>query len=167
MEDYLPIHDMMDSSKSWLGDHRHRLYFHHSAGIFLIASFFDPTIVNSDNKTVSVREILENHVLEDLGFIPSPSDYLKDMKSKSWFGGNTAKTEMRKKRNKICSDILDSGVKTLEEAIDYCRYTNACIQYANDGIVLTCALNNEMICIQAESEIDAVNKLIRKKLING
>jgi hypothetical protein len=44
------------------------------------------TIKNSDGKLISVRDIAEQHVLEDFGmrYIPSAQDYLQEMEMKSW-----------------------------------------------------------------------------------
>lgn len=44
-------------------------------------------IVNSDGQKVSVRDVGEQHVLEDIGKIPSISDYLKGMPLYEWLGG--------------------------------------------------------------------------------
>lgn len=44
------------------------------------------TIKNSSGKEVSVRDIAEQHVLEDFGmkFIPSAQDYIQEMEMKGW-----------------------------------------------------------------------------------
>ena len=44
------------------------------------------TIINSDGKEISVREIAEQHVLEDFGmrYIPSAQDYIQEMEMKAW-----------------------------------------------------------------------------------
>lgn len=44
------------------------------------------TIKNSDGKEVSVRDVAEQHILEDFAmkFIPSAQDYLQEMEFKSW-----------------------------------------------------------------------------------
>jgi len=96
--DYQDIHDFMDSSKSHLADARHRALLHHSFGCFLVEKVFgdyiikpDGTIVkatyitNSDGKKVQVRDIAEQHIIEDLGWIPSVTDYFKHMKKVGWF----------------------------------------------------------------------------------
>ena len=86
-EDYLAIHDCMDSSKSVEASAKHRLVFHSAFGIFIIEKIFGHTIKNSDGKDISVRDIAEQHVLEDLGFIPSLNDYLKHMDLAPWMAG--------------------------------------------------------------------------------
>lgn len=89
LEDYFPIHEKMDSSKSAHATMKHRLIFHNSFGIYLIQDIFGVTITNSDGKTISVREIAELHVLEDLGKIPSLDEWLDDMPLQKWHGNPT------------------------------------------------------------------------------
>ena len=94
-EDYLPIHDMMDSSKAHIADMRHRLVFHSSFGIFIMEQMFGTYITNSEDKKVQVRDIAEQHVLEDLGYIPTLQDYVEEMDVKPWMTGiRKAQTKM-------------------------------------------------------------------------
>lgn len=86
-EDYLEIHDMMDFSKAGHASVRHRSMFHHAQGIFVMEKIFGHNITNSDGKLVSVRDVAEDHVLEDLGVIPSFDDYMKAMTLQEWMGG--------------------------------------------------------------------------------
>lgn len=86
-EDYLPIHEKMDTTKMAHAEVTHRCVFHSAFGIYLIEELFGRTITNSDGKEVHVRDIAEQHVLEDLGFIPSLSDWLKEMPAKPWMAG--------------------------------------------------------------------------------
>jgi hypothetical protein len=94
IEDYLPIHDFMDSSKSSHASMRHRLIFHSAFGIYIVEKVFGTTITNSDGKVVSVRDVGEQHTIEDLGYIPSADDWLKNVKIQSWMLGG------RRKRSK-------------------------------------------------------------------
>lgn len=86
-EDYLPIHDFLDESKAHHADMRHRALLHNSFGIYLCERVFGHNIVNSEGKRVSVRDIAEEHVLEDMGRIPSVTDYLRGMPMYWWLGG--------------------------------------------------------------------------------
>jgi hypothetical protein len=96
LEDYVPIHDWMDQSKAHHADMRHRALFHSSFGCYLVEQFFGPILVNSDGIHVSTRDIAEQHVLEDLGRIPSVSDYLNNMTLQPWMGGKTDKRTRKK-----------------------------------------------------------------------
>ena len=87
--DYMSIHNLMDSSKGAIGDNRHRTLTHNSWFIGAdgpLEKIFGPVIINSDGREVSVRDIGEQHILEDFGmkFIPTAQDYLQEMEIKNW-----------------------------------------------------------------------------------
>lgn len=86
-EDYLPIHDFIDESKAHHADIRHRAMLHNSWGIYLCERIFGHNITNSHGKLVSVRDIAEHHITEDLGRIPSVTEYLRLMPIQEWMGG--------------------------------------------------------------------------------
>lgn len=86
-EDYMDIHNLLDSSKSAMADNRHRALTHNSWFIgFVVEKVFGSIRKNSDGRTYSVRNIAEEHVLEDFGgkFIPSAQDYLVTMEFQDW-----------------------------------------------------------------------------------
>lgn len=120
-EEYLPIHDFMDSSKAVFPDNRHRALTHNSWFIFVVEKVFGNNLrvvvaqedcqfcratgslkTSTDTyipcvrckgsrlrdklKDVSVRDICEQHILEDYGnkFIPTPGDYLEHMEYPAW-----------------------------------------------------------------------------------
>ncbi len=86
-EDYIAIHDFMDSSKAAMPDNRHRALTHHTWFITVVLDrVFGPAIKNSDGKMIPTRDIGEQHVAEDYGdkFIPSAQDYLQFMEAKPW-----------------------------------------------------------------------------------
>lgn len=89
-EDYQPIHDFIDSSKQVIGDVRHRALYHHTLGVYLCERIFGTTItVRRDHGAVEVpvRLIAERHVIEDLGWLPSPADYIGGMPIGAWMSG--------------------------------------------------------------------------------
>jgi hypothetical protein len=82
--DYLPIHEWFDETKSWCGHSIHRMFRHHSEGIFECEKLFGTHIINSDGKKVYVRYIAEQHVKEDLnGHIPSAKEWLDHITNKT------------------------------------------------------------------------------------
>lgn len=84
-EDYLPIHDWLDSTKETFADFRHRALRHHSQGIFEAERVFGHTLTNSEGKKVPVRYVCEQHIKEDCGgWIPTVSDWLRHLKSEPW-----------------------------------------------------------------------------------
>lgn len=94
-EDYLPIEEYIDSSKQIIGDVRHRAIYHHTLGVWLVQQKFGPTIsvTKTSGKVVQVptRLIAERHIIEDLGWIPSPADYLKNTPVETWMSGSQRK----------------------------------------------------------------------------
>lgn len=114
-EDYQEIHDFIDLPKSAHPDMRHRAIMHNSLSPFICEKLFGvrewefkgkwwnpfswshweytkrPYIINSEGKKVHVRDIAEQHILDDMGRIPTISDYLKDMPFYNWLGGLPSK----------------------------------------------------------------------------
>ena len=85
-EDYLPLHQWFDKSKAITADFRHRALRHHAEGIFMLERFFGATITISTGRVVPVRLIGEQHVVEDLGFIPSFADWVRCIRPQPWMG---------------------------------------------------------------------------------
>lgn len=83
-EDYLEIHAWFDESKSYLADARHRAMRHHAEGIFMAEQIFGTTIQISTGRNIPVRWVGEQHVHEDLGWIPTVSDWLREMNIAPW-----------------------------------------------------------------------------------
>jgi hypothetical protein len=83
-EDYLAVHEWFDASKEHHGDFRHRALRHHTAGVFECERAFGVTLTNSDGRRIPVRWIAEQHVVEDLGFVPSPTQWLAAIEPEPW-----------------------------------------------------------------------------------
>ncbi len=109
-EDYIEIHDLIDCSKSAHADMRHRALFHNSLGPFIAEKVFGTNITNSDGKTVSVRDIVEEHIIEDLSRIPNLSEYLDGMPMYDWLGGPKRKVRtIRYAEEAVDSEVLISA----------------------------------------------------------
>ena len=164
--DYDEIHNMMDSSKAFFPDNRHRAIFHHSGGSFYMEKMFGiyfegikkiqekynlpdsfeddvikflkdnrqygTTFKNSDNKEVSVRDIVEQHCLEDykFKFMPTAQDFLQEMDFLPWMqngmgeaptshkkliGGEPLPTKKSEKELLVGNEPSPIKVKTPEE----------------------------------------------------
>lgn len=107
-EDYLKIHELIDGSKRSFGDVRHRALLHNTWGVWICQEVFGPMLVierkEGGEKRVPVREIAERHIEEDLGFIPSPGDWLQHMDIVTWMGGKQHRFVGRE-------ELLDKVVK--------------------------------------------------------
>lgn len=90
-EHYIHIHEFLDGSKVTFGDVRHRALLHNTWGVWIVQEVFGRVIEvpkeTGGVKEVPVREIAENHILEDLGFIPEVGDWLENMDVVAWMGG--------------------------------------------------------------------------------
>lgn len=91
IEDYLPIHNFIDTSKSSLPDVRHRAILHSSFGCFIVEQVFGTYITNADGKMISVRDIAEEHIIDDLGFIPTVEKWLEELPIRVWMSGGKKK----------------------------------------------------------------------------
>lgn len=92
-EDYMEIHNWFDHSKAHVPDMRHRMILHNSFGIYLCEQVFGDTFENSAGLVVSVRDVGEQHVIDDLGSIPTLEHCLSGLELQPWMGG-----PMRKKK---------------------------------------------------------------------
>jgi hypothetical protein len=111
-DDYLAVHQWFDRSKRSFADFRHRALYHHTEGIFDCEAHFGPTITLStcavcgkpaggyehvdgaliqgprphtfNPKLIPTRWVGEQHVQEDLGFIPHAAQYLERIQAECW-----------------------------------------------------------------------------------
>ena len=95
-EDYLAIHDLMDSSKGAIPSNIHRALTHTSWFLStILEKIFGTNITNSEGKLVSVRSIGEQHILEDFGFIPTPQDFFENCEYQDWMHGRGLPPSMK------------------------------------------------------------------------
>lgn len=97
-EEYLDIHQFMDSSKASIADVRHRALLHSSFGCFIVEQLFGIVRKNSIGKEYSPRDIAEDHCMEDLGMIPSVEKWLGNMAIQQWMGGPVKKNDTEKQK---------------------------------------------------------------------
>lgn len=112
VSDYLRLHQWFDQSKAILADPRHRALRHHAEGIFLAETIYGETITNSAGRVVPVRLIGEQHVLEDLGTIPSFADWARLIEPRPWMMRGQALKLPEAPRRSL-------GVVSLGEALRY------------------------------------------------
>lgn len=116
-EDYIEIHNFFDESKAGVADMRHRIFLHNTFGIWIAERTFGtvidgqrlPYILNSAGREVQVRDVGEQHVLDDLGTIPSLEKCISGLKLETWMGGPIRK-------RKVIS--LEDRLTTLEEVLE-------------------------------------------------
>jgi len=111
-EDYQKYHNFFDQTKAHIADVRHRAILHNAWGIFLLEHMYGTHFLNSEGKEVSVRDIGEQHVLDDLGRIPSLSECLAELPHQDWFGG-PVKGHKQPLTPKELEEKLDNMAQTL------------------------------------------------------
>jgi uncharacterized protein DUF6915 len=87
-EQYIALHSWFDESKAHLADFRHRASRHHAQGIFWAEEVFGETLTitldDGRTKQVPVRLLGEQHVIEDLGRIPTMADWFRKIQAEPW-----------------------------------------------------------------------------------
>ena len=87
-QDYLALHQWFDATKGHLPDNRHRMLLHNSFGLLLAEQVFGPSIQNSAGRRVFTRDLAAQHILEDLGFIPTVAECLGELPIRPWMAGS-------------------------------------------------------------------------------
>ncbi len=78
--DYIEIHEWFDATKAWIGHSKHRMFRHHSEGIFELEKLFGVSFINSDGRTVYTRYVGEQHVREDCNnYVPSAKEWITNI----------------------------------------------------------------------------------------
>lgn len=80
--DYIELHNFLDLSKSTCAHFKHRFLLHHVEGIDLAVRLFGEELTNSDGQTNSTRQILTDHLIEDLGSIVTIEDWANGLMPK-------------------------------------------------------------------------------------
>jgi hypothetical protein len=79
-EDYLAVETWMDYTKSHIADCRHRLFLHNAWGLFVAERILGATLTReSDGKVLPLRPLLEDHILQDFGKIPTLAQCLAQL----------------------------------------------------------------------------------------
>lgn len=106
-EDYIEIHDFFDSTKAAYANVKHRAILHSTFGIFIVERIFGTILTNSDGKQVSVRDIAEDHVVEDIGFIPTIEKWLKDLPIEDWMTARGQHKFIKRTNIQLEQELID------------------------------------------------------------
>ena len=106
--DYLPIHQFLESSRLHLPDARHRVLLHTTLGVQTVEEVFGLELSSG----VPTRLVTESHIHADLGFIPTVEEALDGLPLEPWmFRGAQALT--RKLGRKVPSASSNEKVEGL------------------------------------------------------
>jgi hypothetical protein len=111
MEDYIHLHAKMDCSKGYFRVLTHTMFWIQE----VMVPLFGHTLTNSDGKIVSVKDICEQHILEDYRhkFIPTPQDFIQEMEFKQWMQNGRGTPESAKLLYKK-KEVTDYSHKTID-----------------------------------------------------
>ena len=118
VEDYLPIHELIDSPKATMNNNSARLMTHNTWFAYhIVPKVFGYNITNSDGKSVDVVDIAMLHIAEDfrMKFVPTPQDYLQHLQVQPWMN-NAAKV--------LDSDGAKNIVEQLNKKLHYEQFSN-------------------------------------------
>lgn len=83
-DEYDAIHQWMDRSRAGTDRLMHRMLAHHTQGIRDCVEHFGDTITISTGRRVSVQLLARQHVMEDLGFVPTLDHYAELLRCPRW-----------------------------------------------------------------------------------
>jgi hypothetical protein len=83
-DDYMALHRWMDRGRAGTDRLMHRMLAHHTQGIADAVALFGDTITNSRGRRVPTSLLAEQHVLEDLGMVPTLQDYVDLLRCPRW-----------------------------------------------------------------------------------
>jgi hypothetical protein len=109
VEDYLSIHQVIDSPKETMNNNAARMITHNIWFCYkIIPLIFGYNITNSDGKSVDTTDIAMLHIAEDfrMKFIPTIQDYLVNMTLPDWIH-NGVKVIDNPDSIKIAEDFLE------------------------------------------------------------
>ena len=109
VEDYMPIHELLDSPKVCMNNNTARSMTHNTWFAYtIIPKIFGYTIINSDGKSVDTVDIAMLHIAEDYRhlFVPTPQDFLKNMTLQPWMN-NAVKIIDNPESIKAAKDLLE------------------------------------------------------------
>jgi len=108
IEDYMPIHKLIDSPKATMNNNSSRALTHNTWFIYeILPLVFGYNITNSAGKSIDVVDIGMLHLLEDFRFkfVPTPQDYLKHLEVQPWFS-NGIKNIDNPESNQIAENFI-------------------------------------------------------------
>lgn len=118
--DYLPIHELIDSPKATMNNNTSRALTHNTWFAYtIIPKIFGYNITNSSGRSVDTVDIAMLHIAEDfrMKFVPTPQDYLKNMKVEAWMC-NGVKDVDNPEATKVADELKERlSVKNLEKQI--------------------------------------------------
>jgi hypothetical protein len=102
VEDYLAIHELIDSPKVTMNNNSSRCLTHNTWFAYhIIPKIFGYNIINSNGKSVDTIDIAMLHIAEDfrMKFVPTAQDYLKHLQVQAWMNNGVKDLESEEGKN--------------------------------------------------------------------
>ena len=117
VEDYLAIHELIDSPKVTMNNNSSRCLTHNTWFAYhIIPKIFGYNITNSNGRSVDTIDIAMLHVLEDYrSFIPTPQDFLKHLEIQAWMN-NGVKPIDNPEAYKVADELREKLKETRTES---------------------------------------------------
>ena len=109
VNDYIGIHELLDSPKSTMNNNTGRMMTHNTWFAYtIIPKIFGYNIINSDGKSVDTVDIAMLHIAEDYRMtgIPTPQDFLKHMEVQPWMN-NGVKPVPSQESKEAVTELLE------------------------------------------------------------
>ena len=102
VEDYLAIHELIDSPKVTMNNNSSRCLTHNTWFAYhIIPKIFGYNIINSNGKSVDTIDIAMLHIAEDfrMKFVPTAQDYLQHLQVQAWMNNGVKDLESEEGKN--------------------------------------------------------------------
>ena len=119
VEDYLPIHELLDSPKTTMNNNTSRMLTHNIWFCYhIIPKIFGYNITNSDGRSVDTVDIAMLHCAEDFRMqgIPTVQDYLENMVVQPWMN-NGAKPLPSQEAKDAARNLLEKLREEQKETV--------------------------------------------------
>ena len=117
VEDYLAIHELIDSPKATMNNNSARALTHNTWFAYtIIPKVFGYNITNSSGRSVDTIDIAMLHIAEDFRgrFVPTAQDYLKHLQVQPWMS-NGVKDVDNPEALKVANELKQKLRKESEE----------------------------------------------------
>ena len=123
-QDYINVHNFLDSSKASCAHFKHRFLLHHAEGIEIGVKIWGQNLVNSEGKSIEIRQLLTEHLIEDVGKVVTVEDWARDL-----LPNREAKFNqfLERKRGQIENNSM-AGEKELFDAFKLSEETRAAVR---------------------------------------
>ena len=102
VEDYLAIHELIDSPKVTMNNNSSRCLTHNTWFAYhIIPKIFGYNITNSNGRSVDTIDIAMLHIAEDfrMKFVPTAQDYLQHLQVQAWMNNGVKDLESEEGKN--------------------------------------------------------------------